>query len=225
MAKREMKSKAPRPTAAASNRAESIAKYDAAYAARKDFIAKPNAFLAQCLKRIAGNRSRRRKRTALDIGIGQGRNAILLVQSGYATTGIDRSGVGIEAARRLAARHGVRFDIVITDTEEFQFGRNRWDVIALLYYPQPMLVMERLRAAVRPGGHIIIERFSRPNHGKSGNVFDRRETKRRNPMLESLSDWHLLLYENDEFTSDWHWNGDSPSGPMVRVLAQKPAGR
>ena len=211
-----------RPAVAAS----SIRKYNAAYSAKKDFVARPNAFLKQCLQQIAPKRGRHkpdgRKRLALDIGLGQGRNALLLAQCGYAVTGIDRSEVGILAARRLAAARGVHVNAVVADSERFDHGRNRWDLIVLLYYPQPMILIERLKAAVRPGGHIVIERFSRPNHGKAAHPVDRRETKRPSPMLECFADWHVVRYEHDEFESDWHWDGESPRGPIVRVLARKP---
>jgi 2-polyprenyl-3-methyl-5-hydroxy-6-metoxy-1,4-benzoquinol methylase len=206
-------------------RAKSTAsKYDAAYLAKKDFVARPNAFLVQCLDRITSREHRRkgarRKRRALDIGLGQGRNALLLARRGYDTTGIDRSEVGVRAARRMAAARGLRISAVLADTEKYDFGRNRWDVIVLLYYPQPMILIDRLKAAVRPGGHIVVERFSRP---KSINARDKRETRRASPMLRCFIDWRVLHYENDELKSDWHWNGQSPTGPIVRLLARKPS--
>jgi 2-polyprenyl-3-methyl-5-hydroxy-6-metoxy-1,4-benzoquinol methylase len=199
-------------------------KYDTAYTAKKDFVARPNAFLKQCLARIAGDRrsrsSSRRRLRALDIGLGQGRNAILLAQRGYDTTGIDRSEVGIRDARRLAAARGLRINAVVADTETYDYGRNRWDLIVLLYYPQPTILIDRLKAAVRPGGYIIAERFSRP---KGNNPLDKREAKAPSPMLSCFADWHVLHYASDEFESDWHWNGEAPRGPIVRVLARKPA--
>lgn len=214
----------PRPNAAAT---ESIRKYDAAYAAKKDFVARPNAFLRQCLDQIAaarGAKSRVRRR-ALDIGLGQGRNAMLLSQRGFEVTGIDRSEVGVRDALRRATKRGLHIDAVLADSERFDYGHNRWDLIALLYYPQPMIIIEKLKAAVKPGGHIVVERFSRPNHGKAAHAIDRRETKKRNPMLGCFADWHVLAYAGDEFRSDWHWAGESPSGPIVRVLARKPRRR
>jgi len=209
--------------AAAQAKRTSILKYDVAYTAKKDFVTTPNAFLAQCLRRIAPPHGSQSKHRALDIGLGQGRNAVLLAWSGYRTTGIDRSEVGVRAARRLAAARRVRINAVLADTEEFEFGRNRWDLIVLLYYPQPMVLMERLLAAVRPGGHIVVERFSRPTCAKGAPAADRRETRRPSPMLQCFQDWHVLHYENDEFTSDWHWSGESPRGAIVRVLARKPS--
>ena len=204
-------------------------KYDAAYKAKKDFVTWANAFLAECLERIALRRRarkgarrgapRRRKRRALDIGLGQGRNAMLLARRGYDTTGIDRSEVGVIAARRAAAARGLRINAVLADTETYSFGRNRWDLIVLLYYPQPMFLIDRLKRAVRPGGYIVVERFSRP---KAIHSIDRREARRPSPMLRSFLDWRVLHYSSDEFESDWHWNGESPAGAIVRLLARKP---
>jgi 2-polyprenyl-3-methyl-5-hydroxy-6-metoxy-1,4-benzoquinol methylase len=214
--------------------ADSIKKYNAAYSVKKDFVARPNAFLKRCLDQFGGTGAsavhRRAQagrlchQTALDIGLGQGRNALLLAQRGYDVTGIDRSEVGIRAAVRMAAARGFRgrINAVIADTERFEYGRNRWDLIVLLYYPQPMFLIDRLKSAVRPGGHIVVERFSRPNHGKAAHLVDRRETKKPSPMLECFADWHVLHYEHDEFDSDWHWDGESPRGPIVRLLARKP---
>ena len=42
-------------------------------------------------------------------------------------------------------------------------------------------------------------------------------------MLECFLDWRVLHYEHDEFASDWHWDGESPTGPIVRLLARKPS--
>lgn len=224
------------PSKPAANRASvtsraaraSVSKYNAAYAAKKDFVARPNSFLARCLRRIAPPprpRGSRRKHKALDIGLGQGRNAVLLARSGYDTTGIDRSEVGVLAARRFAAARGVRINTVLADTGAYSFGRNRWDLIVLLYYPQPMILMPRLLGAVRPGGHIVVERFSRPKCAPGAHPLDRRETRRPSPMLQCFLGWHVLHYEHDEFESDWHWNGESPRGAIVRILARKPSRR
>src|SRR5262245_21388454 len=155
-------------------------KYDAAYTRKKDYIARPNAFLRQCLDRIAPKAKPRRKPRALDIGLGQGRNAILMAQRGYDTTGIDRSEVGVLHARRMAAARGLSINAVVADNETYDFGRNRWDLIVLLYYPQPMILLDRLKAAVRPGGYILVERFSRP---KANNLRDKREARAPSPML------------------------------------------
>jgi 2-polyprenyl-3-methyl-5-hydroxy-6-metoxy-1,4-benzoquinol methylase len=208
------------------------AKYDQAYTEKKDFVDRPNAFLADCLRRIAredltrvraaGSGRQTVRRYALDIGLGQGRNAISLARAGYLTTGIDRSEVGVRSAQRAAAKKKVHLKAVLEDTVAHDYGRDRWDVIVLMYYPKPMILLDRVKAAVRPGGYIIVERFSRPEINR--NPRDRAEARRPSPMIRRFLDWQVLQYENDNFPSDWHWNGESPSGPIVRLLARKPLG-
>jgi 2-polyprenyl-3-methyl-5-hydroxy-6-metoxy-1,4-benzoquinol methylase len=215
------------PTANDSAAADSAAKYDAAYRDQQDFITQPNRFLVECIARIAGagaagiahTNAEAVKLRAMEIGIGQGRNSILLAQHGFETFGIDRSDVGVRAARQRAAELGLAITAVIADATSYDFGLGAWDVIVMLYYPAPMLVMEPLKAAVKPGGHIIVERFSQPKLAQGA---DLTESKRSNPMLQSFADWHVLHYEHDVFNSDWHWRGESPRGPIVRVLARKP---
>ncbi len=200
---------------------ERIAKYNAAYSAQDDFIHAPNAFLATCLTRISGAGGMREGATALDVGIGQGRNALLLARAGYDTVGIDFSAVGVDAVQCEVKRLGVtNLRAEVADATKYDFGCERWDVVTLLYYPLPMLIIERLKRAVRPGGHIIMERFTQKLLEDVGP--DAEEGRRVNPMLGSLSDWHLLHYEHDVHQSDWHWKGESPTGLIVRALARKP---
>lgn len=196
-----------------------IAKYNAAYVSQQDFVQEPNAFLVSCLQQLARNGPPANS-LALDIGIGQGRNAVLLARAGYDTVGIDRSDVGVEAVRRLAVAFGSRLRAEVADATTYDFGRDNWDLITLLYYPLPLLIIDRVKAAVRSGGHIVVERFTQ--NGKDAVGPDSDEGKLPNPMLRCFQDWQVLHYEHNVFQSDWHWSGESPTGPIVRVLARKP---
>jgi 2-polyprenyl-3-methyl-5-hydroxy-6-metoxy-1,4-benzoquinol methylase len=197
---------------------DAAAKYDAAYAVQKDFVPRPNRFLAECLARIAPPRQSDALR-ALDVGMGQGRNAIFLAQQGFHTTGIDRSEVGVGVARRRAAELGVSICAEVADGASYDFGREVWDLIALLYYSKPIELIDRVKAAIKTGGHIVIERFSQKEDGPPLEVAEGRLT---NPMLGHFLDWHVLHYQHDVFESDWHWSGESPTGMIVRLLARKP---
>jgi tellurite methyltransferase len=195
-----------------------VAKYDAAYSSLKDFKHEPNGFLTRCLERIAPHGVAAGSR-ALDLGVGQGRNAILLAQLGYDTLGIDRSEIGVAAVRHNAAELGCQLRAQVADAATYDFGRDCWDLVALLYYPLPILLIERIKAAVRPGGHIIVERFSQKKDTVGP---DGEDAKLPNPMLRYFQDWNVLHYEHDVFQSDWHWSGESPTGLIVRLLARKP---
>ena len=62
--------------------------------------------------------------TVLDIGVGEGRNALFLAQNGFAVTGIDISEEGIkkftqEAQKRGLHVHGIVADITTAELEKY----------------------------------------------------------------------------------------------------------
>ena len=70
---------------------------------KPSFNTSPNAFLMQ----IARTRT---PGSALDVGMGQGRNAVYLVQQGWTVTGFDPAERAVAAAREQAQRLSVRLD-------------------------------------------------------------------------------------------------------------------
>ncbi len=90
------------------------------------FNTKPNAFLVE----IANTR---KPGTALDVGMGQGRNSIWLAQHGWDVTGFDPAEKAVALARENARKLGVNLKAEIQRMEEFDFGDQRWDLILLSY--------------------------------------------------------------------------------------------
>jgi tellurite methyltransferase len=60
------------------------------------------------------------KRTVLDVGCGQGRNAILLAKIGYDVTGIDNSRIGIDQMLERAKIENLRINGIVCDLYQFQ---------------------------------------------------------------------------------------------------------
>ncbi len=174
-----------------------------------EFNTAPNAFLKRCLSRIEG------RGRALDLAMGQGRNALLLARHGYETTGIDISNEGLSQARAAAEKAGLSLHTVQADVFAFDYGRERWDLISVIYFNPAKPILPTLKGAVKPGGYIVIEGFG-PR--KVGGPPD--DSKfRRNELLEVFSDWHVLEYQDGDFPADW---GGEPTAHVVWLLARRP---
>lgn len=71
--------------------------------------------------------------TALDVGMGLGRNAIYLAQQGWTVTGFDPADKAVAQANEAARKSGVSLTTVVQGSEDFDFGTNRWDLVLLSY--------------------------------------------------------------------------------------------
>ncbi|MGH9695337.1 MAG: class I SAM-dependent methyltransferase, partial [Bryobacteraceae bacterium] len=75
----------------------------------------------------------RKPGAAVDLGMGQGRNAIYLAQHGWQVTGVDLSDIAISQAKERATQLGVKLNTVLDGLDQYDLGRNRWNLIALFY--------------------------------------------------------------------------------------------
>ena len=82
----------------------------------------PNAFLTQVVRGIQPG-------VALDYAMGDGRNSLYLAKLGWTVHGFDISEVGVNAARRDAAKLDLKIDAVVSSDANYNFAKNRFDLI------------------------------------------------------------------------------------------------
>ena len=123
--------------------------YNRVYASPPDFNIRPNQLLVSAVEGVKPGR-------ALDVGMGQGRNALFLAGKGWDVTGFDVADVGLKQAQQSASATGAKITTVHASDEEFDFGRERWDLIAIIYAIEKRSV-HRVRDALRPGGLVVLE--------------------------------------------------------------------
>lgn len=110
----------------------------------------------------------------LDVGTGQGRNAIWLARHGHRVTAIDISDVAVDQARAIAAEEGVDIEFVAADLEEWEPAPEAYDLALLAYIqaaePFRKLVHAKVRRALVPGGRVFIIAHHSANleHGAGG---------------------------------------------------------
>jgi len=117
------------------------------------FNTNPNAFLMEIAKG-------RKPGTALDVGMGQGRNAIWLAQQGWDVTGFDPAEKAVALALDNARKLGVHLKAEVKRREDFDFGESRWDMI-VISYAGGRETPEVIERALKPGGVLVVEAFHR----------------------------------------------------------------
>lgn len=127
----------------------------------------PNRFVADHLTGLPPCR-------ALDLGSGQGRNAVWLALQGHRVTAIDLSPVATEQARRLAAEAGVDVEFLTADLATWDPAAAAFDLVLLSYVQLPAemrrAVHAKAQAALAPGGlvFLIAHHLDNLEHGVGG---------------------------------------------------------
>jgi len=111
--------------------------------------------------------------TAIDLGAGEGRNAVWLATRGWTATAVDFSQVGLDKADQLAAEHGVEINTVRADATTWQPDAPV-DLVVLSYLQLPSeqqrVVLDHAVTWLDPGGTLFVIAHDRSNieHGYGG---------------------------------------------------------
>jgi SAM-dependent methyltransferase len=152
---------------------------------------------------------------AIDLGMGEGRNAIYLARLGWRVTGVDLSDVAVAQARKHAAQAGVPLEAVVADLDQYDFGHERWDLIALFYmhawfHLSKLPSAQRLRDALKPGGVLVIEGYGAGPDNDVG--------YQTNELLRAFSDLKIRRYEDTTAEADW---APGQKSRVIRLIAEK----
>ena len=109
---------------------------------------------------------------ALDLGAGDGRNAVWLAHRGWHVTAVDFSRVAIDRGRDLAEREGVVVDWVQADLLAWTPPSRAFDLVCLFFIHLPpderRPLYARAADAVAPGGSLLVVAHDRTNLERGG---------------------------------------------------------
>lgn len=165
----------------------------------------PNRLLAEVVKG-------KQPGTALDVAMGQGRNALYLAAQGWKVTGVDISDEGIRQARDEAAKRKLKLETVNVNIDEYDFGKNRWDLVTMIYAGNDTKWIEKIKPSLRPGGLFVVEYFARENLGTSTEGFAKGDLAKL-----FASGFEILRDEVVEDAPDWAMD----RATLVRFVAKK----
>lgn len=174
------------------------------------FASTPNEFMIGAVKGLKPG-------LALDVGMGQGRNAVELARQGWTVTGFDLSGEAVAAAARNAKAAGVQITPLKGDYASFNFGQETWDLILMTYAWAPVsepAFIEKIRSSLKPGGLVVFEHFLNTPERRYAPMI---QAVPPGALQEYFSGFDILSYEETTGTGDW----GGPGSKLVRMIARK----
>jgi SAM-dependent methyltransferase len=167
-----------------------------------------NKFLAEMIRG-------RKPGKALDIGIGEGRNALFLASQGWEVTGFDISDVGVQLAQEAAQKRGLKLEALVEDVDRFDYGKRRWDLVVGMYM-HAMITRNAAKIidSLKPGGVIVVEGFHRDLNRQGlqgGNI-----GYGSNELLRAFDRLRVLHYEDTVGPADWERS--RREAPIVRFI-------
>ena len=153
----------------------------------------------------------------LDIGIGQGRNALPLARRGLEVVGIDPSGVAVNTVREVATKEGLPLEAIQTDFRDFHpeapfdavlsFG-----LLQILSQQDGASLIDRLCRWVRPGGALFLTAWHVDDPGFP-DLCETWQRLGRRAFYSPEGDYRLYLWRGEilRIFSGWevvhHWEG------------------
>jgi tellurite methyltransferase len=153
---------------------------------------KPNEYVTQIPKFIKSGK-------VLDVGVGEGRNALFLAKEGFEVTGIDILKEAVNKFLKFAKNEKLDVKGIVSNFVDFEFNQ-KYDVIIsvatlhLISKSKVIDAIKKIKEFTKPNGINLLTVFTKKDIGfkEYPNLyfFDENELK------ELYKDWQILKYEN-----------------------------
>jgi SAM-dependent methyltransferase len=191
------------------------------------FKREPSISLAEAIRDIPPGK-------ALDVAMGEGRNTLFLARNGWETTGFDIADVALDSVRARASRENLNVEIITSTYETFDFGSEKWDLIAVLYsdaicggccaYDDEFITT--IKRALKTGGRFVYEASSRqglidmePEAAKY--PFGCKENEDIKNAFLNTGVFEIIHFSVETGISDWDPSGRFKPVEMLYMIAEK----
>ncbi|WP_049971753.1 methyltransferase domain-containing protein [Haladaptatus cibarius] len=162
---------------------------------------------------------------AVDIGAGEGRDAIYLAEHGYGVLAVDPIHNGLKKAEQLAEKHDVVIQTREADVNDLDFPA--MDVVyscGVLQYLRPenrTEQFEQFKTSTTDGGiHVLFAFVNHPDVPTAPDWSDNEYFYEPGELREYYDDWEVV--EEDEFVFDDDSGGEPHQHAAETLVARKP---
>ena len=162
-----------------------------------------------------------RSQPVLDVGCGQGRNALFLARQGYLVEGLDASQVAVQATRAAAEAEDLHVRVHRAGFDRFVPGANFGGVLLFGLFPdlsraQIADLVARSGTWTSPGGLIVVTAFtvhdpSYPRYRDGGERVGDHSFVHPRSGLRTFLDLGELTTLFDGWTVEYLWEGFGPA--------------
>ena len=177
--------------------------YNDTFRKNRGFSHEPNRLLIDTVRGTAPG-------TALDLAMGQGRNALYLASQNWTVTGIDVSDEGINIAREEAAQRKLSLETINADIDEWELGQNRFDLVTMFYAGDHLKWIDKIRTSLRDGGLFVVEGWAKESPDSPYGFAE-------GQLAKLFEGYEILRDETVDGAPDWAWD----EGRLVRFVARK----
>ncbi len=184
------------------------------------FGTEPNDFLVSQRQLLKPGMS------CLAVADGEGRNGVWLAQQGLQVLSVEASAVALEKAKKLARQRGVAIEFERADLTQWQWGENRFDVVAAIFiqFASPVLRVQMfagIRRCLKPGGLLLLQGYTpRQLEYKTGGPSAAGNLYTEAMLREAFGDMEILhLSEHDDHIGEGA--GHSGMSALIDLVVRK----
>ena len=162
----------------------------------------------------------------LDLGCGEGRNALFLAERGFDVSAVDISQHGIAKIRATAERSGFKIRSQVADMRTYELDRE-YDLIIshgclhLIERENWTNVLQRFKTHTRPGGYNVVavftDRIAPPPDLEAFCIGLFREGE----LFAHYTDW-TITQQKSYTINDEHPGGIRHTHPIDKIVARRP---
>ena len=187
------------------------------------FGTEPNEFL------VSQRHLLKKGMSCLAVADGEGRNGVWLAQQGLQVLSVEASAVALKKAEKLAQQRNVKIDFEQADLAHWQWGENRFDVVAAIFIQfAPPALREQMFAGIKrclkPGGLLLLQGYTpRQLEYKTGGPSAAENMYTETLLHNAFGDMEILhLREHEDHIGE----GTAHSGmsALIDLVARKAIG-
>jgi tellurite methyltransferase len=166
-----------------------------------------------------------RRLKLLDIGCGEGKDAVFFARCGYDVSAFDLSEIGVEKTRRLADHANVHVNVFRADFHDFRLDSD-YDILyssGVFGYMKPELrgeILENYKKYTAPGGLNAFQTFvAKPFIKPAPEREKERHYFRSGELFTYYHDWYI--HTADEYIFDCNSSGVPHKHATNHIFAEK----